>query len=240
MLQVEKLNVGEIPLYHVQDSEIDSNCPVVIALHGLGESKDSLLPYAEQMAEHGVSVLIPDAPHHGDRSSGEDRYTLASVQRMLPILTGSLKEVGALVDYVKTTSRFHTSRIGITGVSMGGAVTLGAMARYPELRTGVALLTMGSARRFARHHNFPKLLWPAVSYLDSLLDRRRIPPRSLLMLNGAEDPIIPVNAVREFVQEMKAMYGSGGRIEMVEYPGVGHEVVPDMIDRTRDWLRTYL
>jgi predicted esterase len=60
------------------------------------------------------------------------------------------------------------------------------------------------------------------------------------MLNGVEDPIIPIEAVREFVQEMSPMYNSMGKFEVVEYPGVGHEVVPDMVDRTGQWLVAHL
>ncbi|GAX89924.1 alpha/beta hydrolase family protein [Effusibacillus lacus] len=239
MIHVDKIMIRDIPVYRVQDGKASRN-PVVIALHGLGKNKESLLPYAESFAGQGAAVLIPDAPRHGERASGGKGVSLNSVHKLFPILVKCLKDVGTLLEFVKSDERYDATRIGITGVSMGGAVTLGALANHPEIKTGVALLTMDSARKFARHHRWPKVMWPAASYLDSLLDRKRIPPRSLLMLNGSEDPLIPVAEVREFVAELKTMYRNNGRVEMIEYPGVGHEVVPDMVSKTSEWFANHL
>lgn len=240
MIQTKKVRIQDIPLYQIQSSASSSPGPVVIALHGFGESKESLLPYAAKMAEQGITLLIPDAPRHGERSLGEDRFTLASIHKITPILLGLLRDVTTLIQYVRTSGEFDGARVGLTGVSMGGVVTLAAMTKHPEVKTGVAILAMDSVRKFARHHKFPKMMWPVVGYLDRYIDHRRIPPRPLLMLNGAEDPVMPVSYVREFVQEMKTLYGNDSQIELVEFPGVGHEVVPEMMDRTNEWFAAHL
>lgn len=240
MIHVKRVKIQKIPLYQVQSSALSKPGPVVIALHGFGENKESLLPYAEKMAEQGITLLIPDAPRHGERSGGEGRFTLASIHKITPILLGMLRDVTTLLQFVRTSGEFDGARVGLTGVSMGGVVTLAAMTKHPEVKTGVAMLAMDSARQFARHHKFPKVMWPVVGYLDRFIDRRRIPPRPLLMLNGAEDPVMPVCYVREFVQEIKSRYGSNSQIELVEFPGVGHEVVPEMVDRTNEWFAAHL
>jgi dienelactone hydrolase len=240
MIHMEKLRIHDIPLYQVQASRSPERCPVVIALHGFGENKESLLPYAEHLARQGITLLIPDAPRHGERATGEDRMALASVHKITPILLGLLRDVTTLVRHVQTSEVFDGKRIGLTGVSMGGVVTLAAMTRHPEIKTGVALLAIDSARKFARHHQFSRIIWPVFSYLDRYIDSKRIPPRPLLLLNGANDPVMPVQCIREFVQETKHLYRENGKIELVEFPGVGHEVVPEMVARTQDWFASHL
>lgn len=240
VLQIDKIRIGKIPLFHVHEREAKGPSPVVIALHGFGDDKQTLLPFADTIAEQGIHVLIPDGPRHGERAANQRRYTLDHLTKMVPILIGMLRDVSTLMEYIKTSEQFDLSRIGVTGVSMGGAVALGAIANHPEVKTGVAFLATAGARQFARHHKFPKILWPAMSYLDARLDRRRIPPRSLLMLNGSVDPVIPVAHVREFVEEMQPYYGHNPGIKLIEFPGVGHAVVPEMRAHMEQWFIKHL
>lgn len=240
MMYTEKLQIQDIPLYKVRASHSPERCPVVIALHGFGDNKESLLPYAEHLANQGFALLIPDAPRHGERASGKEKITLASLHKIIPILLELLRDVSTLVRHVRVSEFYDGQRIGLTGVSMGGIVTLAAMTRHPEIKAGVALLAIDSARKFARHHQFSRIMWPIISYLDRYIDGKKIPPRPLLLLNGADDPVMPVQCVREFVQEMKHLYRENGRIELVEFPGVGHEVVPEMVLRTKDWFLSHL
>lgn len=47
------------------------------------------------------------------------------------------------------------------------------------------------------------------------------------VLSGADDKLVPWTASKEFVEALDV--GSNGVKEVTVYPGVGHEVTPDMV-----------
>ncbi|GGO58412.1 MULTISPECIES: alpha/beta hydrolase [Streptomyces] len=98
----------------------------VLLCHGFTGSPQSLRPWAERLAEHGLTVSLPLLPGHGTRwqdmqvTGWQDWY--AEVDRELRALTERCTEVF------------------VFGLSMGGALALRLAARYGDAVRGVVVV----------------------------------------------------------------------------------------------------
>ncbi|MEU6930202.1 alpha/beta fold hydrolase [Streptomyces sp. NPDC046385] len=102
----------------------------VLLCHGFTGSPQSLRPWAEYLAERGLTVSLPLLPGHGTRwqdmqlTTWEDWY--AEVDQ-------ALRELSA-----------RCERVFVMGLSMGGALTLRLAARHGEAVSGIVLVNPGN------------------------------------------------------------------------------------------------
>ncbi|WP_329563473.1 alpha/beta hydrolase [Kitasatospora sp. NBC_01266] len=98
----------------------------VLLCHGFTGSPQSLRPWAEYLAEAGLTVALPLLPGHGTRwqdlqvTRWQDWY--AEVARELLLLADECEQVF------------------VFGLSMGGSLALRLAAEHPELVSGVVLV----------------------------------------------------------------------------------------------------
>ncbi|WP_411140695.1 alpha/beta hydrolase [Streptomyces sp. x-80] len=98
----------------------------VLVCHGFTGSPQSVRPWAEYLADRGLSVALPLLPGHGTRwqdmqvTTWQDWY--AEVDR----------ELRALAE--------RCSRVFVCGLSMGGALALRLAARHGDAISGVAVV----------------------------------------------------------------------------------------------------
>ncbi|GAB2570081.1 alpha/beta hydrolase [Microlunatus antarcticus] len=101
--------------------------PPVLVVHGFSGSPRSMRPWAEDLAAHGFRVDLPRLPGHGTSwrelnvTGWPDWY--AAAER-------------ALLRLADATGR----RVGIGGLSMGGALALRLAQRHPDLVHGLVLV----------------------------------------------------------------------------------------------------
>lgn len=70
-----------------------------------------------------------------------------------------------------------------------------------------------------------------------------VAPRPLLLMNGDQDDGSPVEGIRAIESVARRAYdlsSAGDRLESRIYPGVGHEYLPDMWQRTLGWFDRHL
>ncbi|MEW1660676.1 MULTISPECIES: alpha/beta fold hydrolase [unclassified Streptomyces] len=102
----------------------------VLLCHGFTGSPQSVRPWAEYLAEQGLSVTVPLLPGHGTRwqdmqpTTWQDWY--AEVDRELRALTE------------------RCSTVFVCGLSMGGALALRLAARHGDAISGVAVVNPGN------------------------------------------------------------------------------------------------
>ncbi len=102
----------------------------VLLCHGFTGSPQSLRPWAEYLAERGLTVSLPLLPGHGTRwedmavTAWQDWY--AEVDRALSELTE------------------RCSQVFVFGLSMGGALALRLAARHGDRITGLVLVNPGN------------------------------------------------------------------------------------------------
>ncbi|MER6213915.1 MULTISPECIES: alpha/beta hydrolase [unclassified Streptomyces] len=98
----------------------------VLLCHGFTGSPQSLRPWADYLAERGLTVSLPLLPGHGTR--WQDMQ-----------LTG-WQDWYAEVDRALRELRERCSQVFVFGLSMGGALTLRLAARHGDAISGIVLV----------------------------------------------------------------------------------------------------
>ncbi|MFI8087506.1 alpha/beta hydrolase [Streptomyces sp. NPDC086080] len=115
----------------------------VLLCHGFTGSPQSLRPWAEHLAGHGLTVSLPLLPGHGTRwqdlaaTGWQDWY--AQVDRELRLL------------------RDRSERLFVAGLSMGGALALRLAARHGDAVSGVMVVNPANKVHGAAAHALPVL-----------------------------------------------------------------------------------
>ena len=86
--------------------------PAVVLVHGLGATRDMMLPlYEQHFAAAGIAVLSFDYRFTG-ASGGQPRQRISIPEQC--------RDVGAAIDFLKRHPRVDAGRIGLWGTSLGG------------------------------------------------------------------------------------------------------------------------
>ncbi|MEG3626264.1 alpha/beta hydrolase [Streptomyces poriticola] len=113
----------------------------VLLCHGFTGSPQSLRPWAEHLAERGLTVSLPLLPGHGTRwedmqlTGWQDWY--AEVDRELRLL------------------RERCARVFVAGMSMGGALALRLAARHGDAVRGVVVVNPANRMHGVAQHALP-------------------------------------------------------------------------------------
>ena len=128
-LAVEGVTVkGEVKsgiLYVPKAANMSNKLPAVVLTHGYLNNREHQLPFAVELARRGFVVLTVDREGHGNYENEANTSAMMN--------TNGLYQA---VKYVYNLPYVDTSRIGVSGHSMGGYTT--AMALYNDSRTSVA------------------------------------------------------------------------------------------------------
>ncbi|MFN8472355.1 MAG: alpha/beta hydrolase [Anaerolineae bacterium] len=180
----------------------DSACKAAVVIcPGREGSLDSDLSYTVPLWTAGYGVLIFDWRAHG-RSEGR-AITLGYRER---------DDLRAALDWLSTRG---VERVGLLGLSMGGATAIGVAADDARVAAVVADSTFaevktvilgGLRERYVRNRfAYPLaslvifgISWQAggsVSSADPLHVVSRVAPRALLLIHGAQDPYVPMDSI---------------------------------------------
>lgn len=177
--------------------------PLVIFLHGSGErgnDNEAQLKWGvynfatdENMSLHPAVVIAPQCPNGASWSN----FTRDAQMKLQPTPSKPMELVIALVHKLVKTLPIDSTRIYITGLSMGGYGTYDAMERYPDLfAAAVPVCGAGDVSQAPKIAKIPTWIFC-----------------------GAEDPAVdPVNSLNMF----KALVAAGARPGFTQYPEVGH------------------
>ncbi|MEY3175834.1 MAG: hypothetical protein RLZZ436_3748 [Planctomycetota bacterium] len=171
------------------DAAPDSRFPLVLFLHGAGErgadNRRQLIHGAAQFStperrrKYACFVAAPQCP--GGRWWSD-----------------SLEPVMELVKQLQSDYRIDSSRLYVTGLSMGGFGTFELTTRYPDVFAAAAPICGGGDPTQAK----------------------TLAALPLWVFHGDADRVVPVGFSRSMV---KAIESAGGMPKYTEYPGVGHD-----------------
>ncbi len=142
-LQVEAVEVGDIPVTVYRPTSGTPPGPVVVVAHGFSGAQQLMLPFAVTLARHGHVAVTFDFPGHGRNTAP---------------LPGGLRDdrraSGALLDTLSAVIAFARGlpegdgRVVLLGHSMGGDIVLRhAVAQGEAIAGTVAVSTFGAAVR---------------------------------------------------------------------------------------------
>lgn len=144
--------------------------PAVLIGHGFGGSKDDVRPEAEKLARDGYAVLTWSARGFG-RSSG--RIGLNDPE-------GEVADVSKLIDWLAARPEVRLDkagdpRVGVTGASYGGAVSLLAAGHDPRVDAIAPSITYWNLADALFPNGVFKKLWAGCLHQ---LRRRLLPLRA--------------------------------------------------------------
>jgi uncharacterized protein len=170
----------------------------LILCHGRGACRSDILPSTQHLASRGgYNLLYFDFRNHGE--SGGKATSLGRLESL---------DLEAALDWLKKERPAKARRVGLFGMSMGGAVAILTAARRTEFAAVAVESAFTSVNRsivrFARlFYNVPAwavpytLWWKRLRLgFDAEKDSpegfvARISPRPLLLLQGAQDLRMP-------------------------------------------------
>ncbi len=204
--------------------------PVVIDIHGGPESqtRPRWNPIAQQMAtELGATVILPNV-------RGSDGYG----KRYLNLDNGpkredSVKDIGALIDWVARQPNLDSTKVAVYGQSYGGYMSLASMTHYSNRLVGgverygisdfITFLNNTEAyRRDNRRAEYGDESDPAMravfTRINPLANVRKI-TKPMLVMQGANDPRVPKS---ESDQVVSGIRSTGAEVWYVVFADEGH------------------
>ena len=204
--------------------------PVLIAIHGGPEAQATVnfngrLNYV--INELGIALLEPNV--RGSSGYGKTFLDLDNgIKR-----EDSVKDIGALLDWIATDSRLDAKRVMVQGGSYGGYMVLASLVHYSDrLRGGIDVVGISdfisflgnteSYRRDLRRVEYGDERDPAVravlEKISPLANAGRI-RAPLLVVHGKNDPRVPVGEAKQIVQQVRA---NGTPVWYLEADNEGH------------------
>ncbi|KAI3781543.1 hypothetical protein L2E82_11560 [Cichorium intybus] len=125
-LTTEEGDQGRLPVVILSMKENKhSKRPAVVFLHGSNMCKEWLRPLLEDYASRGYIAVAIDSRYHGERAKNHTTYVDALVSSWkrgdtMPFIYDTVWDLVKLADYLTKRDDIDPSKIGITGMSLGG------------------------------------------------------------------------------------------------------------------------
>lgn len=200
--------------YRPSSAATKAGFPVVINIHGGPESQSTVgfAPSTQFMVnELGVAVIFPNV--RGSSGYGKSYLLLDNGMKR----EDSVKDIGALLDWIAAQPELDPQRVIVMGGSYGGYMTLAAMTHYNDRLAGgidnvgisnfVTFLThTQDYRRDLRRVEYGDERDPAMrdflERISPLTQVRRI-TKPMLIAQGYNDPRVPVSEAEQMVKALK-------------------------------------
>lgn len=243
MIELEIRQFGDHESVHaVPAGKLSQPLPVVIFYHGFTSSKLVYSYFAVALAQAGFRVVMPDAPDHGARFTGDEQARLG---QFWPILHGSLTEFAALRDGLYQAGLVADERLAVAGASMGGMTALGIMARHPEVKCVASLMGSGYFTSLAPtlfppqpSASFAEMVSPLADW-EVTTRLPRLADRPLLLWHGEEDDVVPAAETFRLQQALRHE-GLDKNLTCLWEAGVKHRITPTALDATLAFFRQHL
>jgi len=228
----------------------DGSNPALVLPHGgpTGQTVDYWNTDVAALTSRGYICIAPNP--RGSTGYGLD-FQKANFQ---DLGGGDLKDEVAAVDFLKVTGYVDPKKIGITGGSYGGFMTLMAVGKTPDIWAAaveeygiINWSTMLKSSDPSLNEYLKGLLGNPeanrkVYEEDSPITYIRDEKAPLLVLQGDNDPRVPKEEAQQVVDILKK---EGRTVDVHYYPNEGHGFVKrenqiDSIRRTITWFDQYL
>jgi dipeptidyl aminopeptidase/acylaminoacyl peptidase len=204
--------------------------PVLIDIHGGPESQHRpyFNPSAQFLAlELGIAVIHPNV--RGSTGYGRTFTSLDDAGRR----EDSVKDIGALLDWIARQPDLDASRVAVTGGSYGGYMSLASLVHFGDrIRAGIDVVGIANFKTFLANTSAYRQDLRRAEYGDErdpemAATFERISPANhaekirsaLLVAHGVNDPRVPVSEARQIAEKVRA---AGGRVWSVYAGNEGH------------------
>ena len=220
------------------------------------QTKHTPEPPGPALAKRGYVVMAIDAYCFGERngqgpagpldkgSSGEMSASKFNLWVGRTLWGMILRDDLMALDYLASRPEVDAQSIGVTGMSMGATRSWWLMALDDRLKAGVPVACMTRYQNLIAHNALPKhgiyyFVPGMLNHFDTEAVIALIAPRPLLFMTGDADGGSPADGIKEIEAKVKPvydLYGSGKNFRNEVYPGLGHQYLPEMWQKTLAWF----
>ena len=206
-------------LYRPDPAKFPGKRPVLLNIHGGPESQARPIFQGRNnyyLEELGVAVFFPNV--RGSHGYGKTFLTLDNGMKR----EDSVKDIGAFLDFIGRDPALDAHRVAVTGGSYGGYMTLACLTHYSDrLRCGVDIVGISNFvtflentqdyRRDLRRVEYGDERDPAMrAHLEKIsplnqVQQIRVP---LMVVQGRNDPRVPVTEAEQIVRAVRAQGGT--------------------------------
>ena len=202
-------------VYRPRNIAADARTPVIIDIHGGPESQTRPLwnPGAQYFAEMlGATIILPNV--RGSEGYGTRYLNLDNGERR----EDSVRDIGALLDWIATQPDLDPARVAVYGQSYGGYMSLASMVHFSDRlvggveRYGISNWTsfLQNTEAYRRDNRRAEYGDERVPAMRAVFDR--ISPlnnvgritKPMLVMQGANDPRVPQSESDQVVRELRA------------------------------------
>lgn len=249
MIELNTERLAGIQVLHAAPAgQRDAALPTVLLYHGFTSSKEVYAYLAVALAQAGFRAVMPDADLHGARDNGNDAVRLA---RFWQILQRNIDEMPQLENALRAAGMIDGDRFGVAGASLGGMTALGAMARYPHIRSVACLMGSGYFMQLSRslfpplqvstpeeQAQFDRLMAPLAVY-DPCEKLEALANRPLLLWHGEADDVVPFAETARLVEALRAS-GEADNMTFLSEKAIGHKITPFALRALTDFFKQHL
>lgn len=202
-------------VYRPKNVAADARTPVIVDIHGGPENqtRPGWNPGAQYFADTlGATVILPNV--RGSDGYGKRYLNLDNAEKR----EDSVKDVGALLDWIATQPNLDAGRVAVYGQSYGGYMSLASMTHYSDRFVGgverygisnwITFLNNTEAyRRDNRRAEYgderdPKMR-AVFEKISPMANLRKI-AKPMLVMQGANDPRVPQSESDQVVAQLRA------------------------------------
>lgn len=219
-----------IPAFVYKPNNEADKHPVIVYIHGGPESQfrpsfSSTFQYL--LNEQGVAIVAPNV--RGSAGYGKSYLQLDNAFKR----EDSVKDIGALLDWIATQPDLDAERVMVYGGSYGGYMVLASMVHYDErLIGGIDVVGISNFVTFLKNTQDYRRDLRRVEYGDERDPEmyeflQRISPtnnadqisKPLLVIQGANDPRVPLSEAEQMVETIR---DNGGTVWYLMAKDEGH------------------
>ena len=192
----------------------DGPHPVIISIHGgpEGQARPWYSSRAQSLVASGFAVVVPNV--RGSSGYGRTWLTLDNGFKR----EDSVKDIGALLDWIAERPDLDAERVGVVGGSYGGYMVLACLTWYSDrIRAGVDVVGISNFVTFLENTKEYRRDLRRVEYGDERDPKMRahleaISPTTnvakiqaaLFVAHGANDPRVPLGEATQIVEAVRA------------------------------------
>jgi len=219
----------EIPAY-VYSPKAAAKAPVLISIHGGPEAQyqpffSPLIQY--WVNELGLAVIAPNV--RGSTGYGKTYTRLDDAEKR----EDSVRDIGALLDWIAKQPGLDASRVAVHGGSYGGYMVLASLVHYGDrIKAGVDIVGIANFTSFLEKTSGYRVDLRRVEYGDERDPKmrevfQRISPvnhaekirSALLVAHGRNDPRVPFSEAEQIAEKVR---GQGRPVWTVYADNEGH------------------
>ena len=207
----------EVPAHYYRPpgASREKRAPVVIDIHGGPEAQSRPIfsgPTQFLVIEEGIAVIYPNV--RGSAGYGKTYLQLDNAQ----LREDSVKDIGALLDWIGQQPELDSSRIAVQGGSYGGYMVLASLVHYGErLRAGIDIVGIANFISFLERTSPYRQDLRRAEYGDERdAEMRKVFERisplagadkiraALLVAHGVNDPRVPYFEAQQIAEKVRS------------------------------------